>query len=301
MKDMIHPNYAQAEVKDVYSHATYVEILNTKSLALMSMVRHKTITKDLPSWAVDFIYPQELKNMDIPIFMEVFLDMFGKAGHPWTQATPKIDADVEYNKQDALLTIKGLEFDQILTAFPVVNPKSKELPSPTSWRRLTLATIPWTSKLVLDKRERKFCRQVLLPLESQTAYQRLTNGDDAYLSPPEYETNGMRRILVETIMVDWLFHKAHDDTKCIDNELGEDDASSYHISLDSYFDHLSGEFESRGASTAFFITRKGFVGVGPRDMRSGDQIILPYGSRHPMLIRSEPEGFSTFLSFVQVA
>ena len=299
IKNMIQPDYQQAEVKNVYSHATYAEIAYTRSFSLMSLVRFESITKGLASWAVDFVYPQELKHMAIPVRMEPFLDLFRGSPCSWTQIAPQKHADVEYKSETASLIVAGLDFDQVLLAVPVIDGKPKEFPSTTSWPKLLLTTTSLTSKLVLKKEERNFRQRVLAPLEYQTAYERLINGEEAYQRPPEYEKDSVRRILVATIIMEWLSHSVHADNECIEDELDKDDAALPEA-FDGYFDHLAGNFETSGSATAFFITKKGFVGVGPRHMRSGDQVILPFGSKYPMLLRSEPDDTWRFLSFVHV-
>lgn len=55
--------------------------------------------------------------------------------------------------------------------------------------------------------------------------------------------------------------------------------------------------DSRGVS--FFITAAGFVGLGPANMESNDSIVLPYGSRFPIVIRQSRKNW-LFVGFVYV-
>lgn len=300
LKAMITPDYERARTEDVFAHATYADISYTRSLALLSLVRHKTITTGLPSWTVDFIYPQALERMNIPIRIQYWLEISRQPTRPWTRTFPQTEAAVEYDAANASLTVTGLEFDSILLALPIVDAKTKDVPEVTSWRKLALTTTSLTSRFVLKREEREFRRQVLAPLTTKTPYDRLASDEAAYPhSPPAYKQNGIRHILAGAIVSDWLYHDAHADYECIQDELEEDDALPE--ALDGYFDHLAGDFETSGQSTSFFVTRTGFVGVGPLCIRSGDNIILPFGSRYPMLLRSNETNESwRFLGFIHV-
>lgn len=296
---MIRPDYERADTKRVFSSATYAEIVCTKSMGILALARRQSITVGLPSWTVDFVYPKDMEHAHIPALIESWLDFFRSSPRSWTRVAPHTNADVDYNAENASLTIVGLSFDEVSFAIPMIDAKAKDALQGTSWKRMALASTSLTSRLVLRKEEREFRHQILAPLDSQTAYQRLLDDEEAYSSPPVYKQDSIRPILVETIMTDWLYHDAHADHRCVEDEFEEDDALP--AALGSYFDHLAGNSEMSGTSTSFFVTSKGFIGAGPRHMRCDDRIILPYGSNYPMLLRPNSENRTwTFLGFVHV-
>ena len=51
---------------------------------------------------------------------------------------------------------------------------------------------------------------------------------------------------------------------------------------------------------AFFITKAGFIGVGPPDIGKDDEVVLPYGSRYPMIVRRNEDNDWKFMGLVYI-
>ncbi|KAF2168145.1 hypothetical protein M409DRAFT_21590 [Zasmidium cellare ATCC 36951] len=51
---------------------------------------------------------------------------------------------------------------------------------------------------------------------------------------------------------------------------------------------------------AFFITKAGFLGVGPPDIVNDDEVVLPFGSRYPMIVRRNGANAWHFMGLVYV-
>lgn len=87
------------------------------------------------------------------------------------------------------------------------------------------------------------------------------------------------------------------DPTSLVNKRRSEDQESFREAFWNWWDYSMFVDGDRGT---VFLTECGFVGFGPEKPDPGDVVVLPYGSRHPMLLHPTSKAAFTFKGFLLV-
>jgi hypothetical protein len=193
------------------------------------------------------------------ILKGVAFDTVTKAGHAF---------DMTYSDEIEARRLNGEQNHEDLKSMVLAFEKSQK------------ALEGWTE---LSGVERAFgmLQQHLTNGDSEPAGQELANiWNDAAVSTGRYPT-GQRNLdaFVQTLMLDSAKHAEY--------------GKVYQERRDTLVTHGRGDvlaeifFSSLLLQSTFYVTEKGYFGFGPKDVKAGDRVCVPFGGKTPYLLRLE--------------
>lgn len=286
------------EVDKLYAGSTFAAIASSGNLHILQFVRSERNEVTLPTWAIDFSY--SYKTADSAWFSgsDMSKYLFHEAPVPWCQIQCQHVADTSIDSSSEVLTLAGLEFDTICHTIHT----NKEDYCEEFWE-----TVVETVKSPLSFFSN---HPVLLTKDEQEVWTLICNlSSDPYIAlsdraqtslsqpPPPPQTPNISTSAAKTYMTMWSLRIFHIWSRKFLQGRGQ--------GLDKVGWRAYGMWKAYLASLSggdvFFITRSGFVGLGHKDARQGDRIVLPFGSRYPLLLRPRADaGAFEFMGFSYV-
>ncbi|KAF7185358.1 Heterokaryon incompatibility protein 6, OR allele [Pseudocercospora fuligena] len=276
---LIKADYDNA-VETVFAGATSAAILADRSYEILGLVRRSKGSFNLPSWVVDYSFPDEDRtNVSSNIF--AFRGLFRPAPSPWCHSQSSSCPDADYNATNATLSIRGLHFDTIRLSIPVIEPlyDAFQYQAPF-YRRAVEAVYSKAFVSPLDHSD---------PYASSNSTRSVSYLTNALTSGIQLFMRGGWRIASDLAM--FLLNSWTDKMRAKYGITGES-STKWSTGTSAYHRFVAG-------GQAFFVTTRGFLGLGPAGLKDDDVIVLPYGSNAPVALRQEGLDWR-FLGFTHV-
>lgn len=284
----VKPDYSKS-IEEIYAEATHAWIAANKSLSILVLVHAAGLSSEsscLPSWCVDFQAPRKDKMRLAPLrrtrhdwhesrhtIPNDDFELGEEQTTPWCHRQADLKARVAFDANHLTLTVTALRFDRIALAFDV-DCESKV----TSWFQETAS--PEKSWSLYTAAERRIHETIMQRIADGDPYPRLIARDT---SPGTADTNDEK---IKLGMIS-RYLRAWDDAH---------KKETHRLSTFSIARCAAAMFH--GAT--LFMTQAGFLGLGPIGIHVNDQIVLPYGSRHPMALEEDDEGTWEFKGLTYV-
>ncbi|PPJ51734.1 hypothetical protein CBER1_08889 [Cercospora berteroae] len=293
----------------VYAEATYASIMASGNIHILGMVKGDRSELELPSWCVDFSYAGKAINQswidtgDFSQYLFAPIDASREAKRiasenggdnlvlPWTNRLQCATAKASLSVRRQLLVLRGLEFDVVVRT---IHKRTRKV----YWNNLK------TGALDLLKAPLGLFSDgpVMLTKNEQAAFQSVLDLVEGAGSP-------YGKLAQHTgVPGSFALKFAQEDSNSTTSE-DEEKVSMFSFRLFDVWSrrflrgHVSGltkvawrryglwklYFRHLCHGDAFFFTSNGFMGLGHIDCQVGDRIVLPYGSRHPVLLRPDTE------------
>ncbi|KAH6686330.1 heterokaryon incompatibility protein-domain-containing protein [Plectosphaerella plurivora] len=260
-------------VQELYMLVTFDLIKRHEGLLVLCGRRGEPHgTSGLPSWVVDWVAPEEYEQHTLDYFgHRERYEFFTVAGGRHFEPTfiPGKDSEV------SALQLRGLEVDRIAVLGPVncVSNRKQTQIGPLAYVEQIRATVlAW---------QRVFETWFL----AQPAVQSYLGQD--FMTPWEAFCRTMTSDLV------------HDVTRGLTGRTEAKDALDVELFLDGSLDGsenlIPGCVGNMARSQAFFITEKGYIGIGPPETRIGDEVWALFCGNVPMVLRPREEGKDGFV------
>ncbi|KXS93518.1 hypothetical protein AC578_1445 [Pseudocercospora eumusae] len=321
--DLITVDY-NIELGRLYMEATYASIAANENLHILQFVKSARSEITLPSWAVDFSYSYKTEKSDWFASTDMSKYLFAEPPKPWCQAFPQITAQASLNLQTRSLSLRGLEFDNILHTFETNKGDYFEeflqgvmdfAKSPLSlfgdrpilltpdeqkvWSLITdISTNPYDS--LRDRMQRPLLpsrrsqastadgnsRPPLPPRSSHSSTQ----------SPGSNASEGLRPLLPPRPSQSSSSPSlpAHNETIMQMWSLRIFSTWTRRFGGESLGYRSYGLWKAYLSSLStydtFFITKSGFVGIGHKSLTKGDLVSLMYGANWPVMLRPQGDG-----------
>ncbi|KAK5721830.1 hypothetical protein LTR15_006423 [Elasticomyces elasticus] len=279
------------EVAWVFAEATYASIVGISNLNILHLVKQEKSDIPLPSWVVDFSHPYKdageswIRSSDFSQYL------YASEPIPWCRIQDRSFAKALLTVKRRSLVVTGLQFDTIVRS---IRERSRdqycdELVRGAKDLLKALLRLVSDQPVMLTMDEQALFEFVLAVSGSVGPYLKLAASEGEQASTPEYsdppvlESSETEMQMLSFRLFDiWSrrFLRGHVSglTKVAWRQYGL---------WKLYFRHLSG-------GDTFFITRKGFIGLGHKDCQVGDVVALPYGSRYPVLLRPDDDNCRRF-------
>jgi hypothetical protein len=255
----LRPSYSQT-VSELFTDVTWAIIQRQQSLEALCMADMgkfpRTYSSDLPSWVMDWRL-----NTSQP----ARLDYNG-----YRAASPQNRWSVHLSSTSSALEVSGIQIDSVMEALNVED-KGDDF-----WRNSILKI--WTGHF---KTYPTRCQPI-------HAYIRTVTADYDAVSPDS------RSRLTETVVqkIDIVSRRAWNEyiTNFKQTMPAKDDDHQNWLSEVSRM--YAGFVERRSLtmrSRSFFISRTGYMGIGPLAVKEGDMICILLGCNIPLLIRKEDD------------
>jgi hypothetical protein len=249
----VTPDYNKS-AREVYEDVTMNIIKATVSFFVLTADALRNA--NFPSWVADWSQrsKQDLWQLD--------MDRTAMYHHYNAAKNRKLVADRLW---ESMLEVEGMLIDTIATAGPLMGSDPRGESAPTTWRGiLVLAGVPDDDKqnykcggTWADAFWRTLCGDTIGVLEEDM---RRTRQEDR----AKYEL--------------WRYYKERGYDPALDTDPGLDGLNGYQVSV-----------VRATRNKKFFITRNGYLGLGPCDVSPGDEIHLISGSKVPFVLRKVEE------------
>jgi hypothetical protein len=256
LQDKIKTDY-NISVADVFQHAAAQLTVCSQSLILLSLTRYTT-KKDrwtptwVPSWHA-LSGPESVEEWRYRSLRLVQHDYFSTCG--------------EHNMKfeivgRSVLKLSGTRIDHVAGKGSVTALSDPKLEDVLQQNR------DWGLLCVLDTDDRS---RYIAGGKASEAYWR-TQANDIYLG--KAESRRRCRTKDHKTYLEWL-HELENSTAAY---WKSDLANSFHIS-----------FKEACIGRRFFVTKKGYFGIGPAELEEGDEIYIIAGGNHPFALRPSSE------------
>ncbi|KAK4494982.1 hypothetical protein PRZ48_014338 [Zasmidium cellare] len=263
----------------VFADATNAAIQGSGTLDILAFVAYGSRRNSkLPSWVLDFNLPvpkADVKKMPgitaLTEFadestwatrlsdMKTYLSKAGDSSVPWCQSKPVTKADTAYDEHRQSLRVKGLEFDRIASVIPFsrkIRPLTGSNQTEVNMFQ-SIITMANPYDLLNAKQASSFSLQ----------------------SCKASSDEGFRPSKTMALLEKWdeLF-AATPDPRGGERQWAE--KNFWKI----YMRPIATTASEHGV---LVLTRSGFFGLATTDVRAGDVVVLPHGSRFPVVVSSE--------------
>ncbi|KAM3421450.1 hypothetical protein BST61_g1843 [Cercospora zeina] len=293
----------------VYAEATHASIMASGNIHILGLVKGDKSELELQSWCVDFGYAGKAIDQswvttgDFSQYLFTPVEVSSKKGVavdaggaredstvlPWTNRLQCTTAKASLSVRRRLLVLRGLEFDVVVKTIHQRTRKFYWDNMKTGAKDLLKAPLGLFSNepIMLTKNEQAVFQSVLDLMDgAANPYEKLIRNighpastsnlhEDCESSMTDDEAEEKVSMLSFRLFDVWSrrFLRGHVSglTKV---------AWRQHGLWKLYFRHLC-------HGDTFFITSNGFIGLGHSECQAGDVIALPYGSRHPVLLRPD--------------
>ena len=280
------PDYSKPE-HQVYLEFALYWIQTHKNLDLFSRIKDRgskfegKYTSKLPSWVPDWTH--------IDGFSPNFIDIQAAEKLPY-HASNDEPAEVSYSPELEVLFIKGFIFDTI-ELVPDEPQWSKSIQDPQSanwqqWHVLALGN-PMSEKLYGSEvaRQEAYWRTLVAGCDS--------NGDPAPESYGQqfYDWAGLSPSLPSNTSTKST-SQTNDEVELNDIVTAGTEVGLLNLPDTSTtpWRTIGNEFKSRLFKIVnirrVFVTKKGYLGIGPDDVKPGDEIAILYGGKMPFVVRT---------------
>lgn len=224
-----------------------------RALVAASEMEHET--KDLPSWPIDFACSNRVGKRQ--------LKWWGHS-HRYLQFTACAENKLELSVSNAgrELQLRGVFIDEVLSVNDVYTATEDE---------------PLIGETILD---------IISKCEEMVAVYRESHKNQAtYPGGASWSSALWRTMIGDLIMREFPVERAKDsheaDFQRAKEHLADEGRSVPNVLVES--------IQGMVPNHAFFITKAGYIGIGPPWMASGDQIWVFYGGNVPFVMRAEEE------------
>lgn len=303
--DTLKPDYTKTAA-EVFTNAANFGIQYLHSLAFLSEleISDTTLIPGLPSWAPNWSVPRK----SFPLTDQVLLGRTGflpEERYETSQSTVEGEEETEYFVDNALkqLTVAGFYIDRVSST-------TAPLESEFSWTSPIVRFNPVPQELEFVSAAWKLAKRLVSPASDQSSTAVISNlqSPTAHHAANYIETrcyNSESEIL-ETLCDaliagenswegsfsgarPWLWHHLGDT---IYKASSVDKAKRWLSSSKPYFTDDPRHMFQNALTTnctwrRFFITAKGYMGVGPLSMQEGDEVVILFGLYPTLVIRPQ--------------
>ncbi|KAK5699511.1 hypothetical protein LTR97_005639 [Elasticomyces elasticus] len=276
----------------VFAEATYASIVATGNLNILHLVKQeKSVDITLPSWTVDFSHAYKAAEARWIRSGDFSQYLFANKPLPWCRIQDRNFAKALLTVKRRSLVVTGLQFDTVAQAIRERSRGQYWDEMVSGAKNLLKAPLELMSDrpIMLTKHEQALFDSILSLVAGGDPYSALAASKQEHTTMSEQggsqalesEESGTQMLSYRLFDV-WSrrFLRGHVSglTKVAWRQYGL---------WKLYFRHLSG-------GDTFFITRKGFIGLGHKKCQVGDVVALPYGSRYPVLLRPDNDNYRRF-------
>lgn len=293
---LISPDYG-ASVASVYAQATVSYLITHETMSFIALADRSyselasevasSITGILPSWVVNFS-SLLLHRTDFVRHPE-----FSIRPRSWCRLSPRCTPALVHEFGTKTLGVLGLDFDKIVWEIGLT--RTSELKPQTHQKALRL----------LEGFLHPDLKAGLSGAEPFRPHPYSSLQDRASTSQPTPSWGPVLRFrppvagdFCEGFSLPQLLREWHDLCDPLPDTSVESIESMLRSRLQFWHQYL--DPPERGRTPRLYLTASGFLGLGPRKLRCGDQIALLYGSTVPMILREEEDGTYKFLGFTYV-
>jgi hypothetical protein len=291
MREAIEPDY-DAPVAFVYAQATaaYMNIHRTFLVFGMALRLRAEYSSIGPSWSMNF-----LRHHPVYDVQQAAREIFQLEPKQWIASQPQLTHCFDFDRAYTRLSITTLEFDEIVGAEPTDThcPHLGQFTHPVDlYEASSQLSLPYSTILQDPKDETRRDDSPYDALHSGQPFSALSSLWQEFCSQWANDpTPWSRELRQQHVGVFSAWRSCF--ARC---GVGHDESMEAHRTevYKRWCDYL--DFRAK-----IYHTSRGFLGIGGESVQAGDRIVLPHGSRTPLILRANDDGETfTAISFTYI-